>query len=35
MAPVSIRKGWWYGENCFHTLGVIPIIPSVSYTYKF
>lgn len=35
MAPISIRKGWWYNEDCFNTLGVVPIIPSVSYTYKF
>ena len=35
MAPVSIRKGWWYNNDCFYTLGIVPIIPSVSYTYKF
>lgn len=35
MAPVSIRKGWWYDDYCFHTLGLIPILPSVSYTYQF
>lgn len=35
MAPVSIRKGWWYNNDCFNTLGIVPIIPSVSYTYKF
>ena len=35
MAPISIRKGWWYNEDCFNTLGIVPIIPSVSYTYKF
>ena len=31
----SIRKGWWYNNDCFYTLGIVPIIPSVSYTYKF
>ena len=35
LAPVSIRKGWWYNNDCFYTLGIVPIIPSVSYTYKF
>lgn len=38
MASVSIRKGGWYGigaECYFEKLGLIPIIPSISYTYKF
>lgn len=38
MAPVNIRKGGWYGigTECFYEkLGLVPIIPSISYTYKF
>ncbi len=45
MAPIGISKRYWYNlypsatdsrTNCyFEKLGLIPIIPSVSYTYKF
>lgn len=35
LAPVSLRKGEGYGRNYFNTLGIVPVIPSVSYTYKF
>ncbi|WP_455667769.1 carboxypeptidase-like regulatory domain-containing protein [Phocaeicola sp.] len=36
MAPVNIHKRYWYGPDCyFEKLGLVPIIPSVSYTYKF
>lgn len=36
MAPVSIHKRTWSNAECyFEKLGIIPIIPSVSYTYKF
>lgn len=36
MAPVSIRKRYWTNAPCyFEKLGLVPIIPSVSYTYKF
>lgn len=35
MAPVAIRKNDMYGYSRFETLGLLPIIPSVSYTYKF
>lgn len=36
MAPVSIHKRTWNNAECyFEKLGIIPVIPSVSYTYKF
>lgn len=36
MAPVSIHKRYWSNADCyFEKLGLIPTIPSVSYTYKF
>lgn len=36
MAPVNIHKRVWYNADCyFEKLGLVPIIPSVSYTYKF
>lgn len=36
MAPVNIHKRTWYSETgYFAQLGLVPVIPSVSYTYKF
>lgn len=38
MAPINIQKGYFAltGPDCyFEQLGLIPIVPSVSYTYKF
>ena len=35
MNPVLVRKEYEYGGRAFKTLGFLPVVPSVSYTYKF
>lgn len=42
MSPIAIRKWYQFGgynyskAYCsFQTLGLLPVIPSFSYTYKF
>lgn len=36
MNPIAIRKRYWVNIDCyFEKMGLLPIIPSVSYTYKF
>ena len=36
MNAITLKKRFWYNYYCyFETMSILPIIPSVSYTYKF
>lgn len=36
MNAITLKKRFWYNYDCyFETMSILPIIPSVSYTYKF
>lgn len=36
MNPITVNKRYWMNyDHYFETLSILPIIPSVSYTYKF
>ena len=37
MNAITLKKRFWYNYDYiyFETMSILPIIPSVSYTYKF
>lgn len=36
MNAITLKKRYWLNYKCyFETMGILPIVPSVSYTYKF